>query len=141
MKPLRTLFSVLLMFCLSCSVLTAQKPDFKNSVWKNEQSMFVADAGTMTITNILEFGEGKDVKVGWQSYMPAHPAMYVNRDGSIDKIPAHSAEDFVEGTWQFKKDILTITLKDGSEKVFRFQSGQLVGDKDFDGSDMIYTRQ
>ena len=135
------IITALLMTFLSCSVLSAKKPVFKNSVWKNEQKMFVADAGTMTITNTLTFGSGKDVKVGWDSYLPAHAAMYVNRDGSIDTIPASSSEYTYEGTWQFKNGILTIKLKDGSEKLFFYRDGQLIGGRDYDGSDLIYTRQ
>ena len=130
-----------LMTFLSCSALSAKKPVFKHSIWVNKQEMFVADAGTMTITNTLTFGSGKSVKVGWDSYLPAHAAMYMNRDGSVDRIPASSSEYVHEGTWQFKKGILTIKLEDGSEKVFEYRDGALIGGKDFDGSDLVYTRQ
>ena len=135
------IFSALALTLLSCTVMNAKKPVFKNTVWENKQEIFVADAGTQTITNTLEFGSGKDVKVKFSSYLPAHPAMYVNRDGSIDRIPASHYEDVKEGTWQYKGGKLTITLEDGSQSVYDYKAGMLLGGMDFDGSNMVYNQK
>ena len=133
--------SALLLTLLSCTVMNAKKPVFKNTVWENKQEIFVADAGTETITHTLEFGSGKDVKVRWYSYLPAHPAMYVNRDGSIDKIPASYYEDVKEGTWEYKHGKLTITLEDGTKVDYDYQAGMLLGGKDFDGSNLVFKKK
>ena len=125
---------------LSCSVMKASGPVFKNSVWEYVEEMFVADAGTMTITHTLEFTSNKDVKVGWASYLPAHPAMYMNRDGSIDTIPASSSENFHEGTYTCKKGKLTITLNDGTVTEYMIEGDTLVRDSDY-GTKEVYTRK
>lgn len=132
--------SALLLTLLSCTVMNAKKPVFKNTVWVSKQELFVADAGTQTITQTLEFGSGKDVKVKWSSYLPAHPAMYVNRDGTIDRIPERSYEEVKDGTWQYKKGKLTVTFEDGSQTVFDYRAGMLLGGTDISGSPAMYTR-
>ena len=96
-------------------------PVLKNTKWKAEQKMFVADAGTMTITHTLEFGAKKDVVIRGESYLPAHPAMYMNPDGTVDRIEASSSEWSDKGTYSFKRGMLTITTEDGHSKVYLLQ--------------------
>ena len=129
------------MFILSCCAMDAKKPVFKNSVWENKQEIFVADAGTMTLTTTLTFGAKNDVQVRWTSYLPAHPAMYRNRDGSVDRIPASSSESIHEGSWQFKKGVLSIKQDDGAEQVYQYLDGTLVGGESFDGKKPVFTRK
>ena len=116
----------------SCSVMQSKKP-VKNTgpvqpgtTWEYVEKMFVADAGTMTITHTLEFTTDKDVKVSWKSYMPAHPAMYMNRDGSVDTIPASGNESVDEGTYAVGKDKVTITLKDGTVQEYQLIEGDML---------------
>ena len=116
---------------LSCCVIKSNNPVLEGSEWVNVEEMFVADAGTMTITHSLKFTGSKDVTVGWKSYLPAHPAMYANRDGSVDTIPARSSESLSSGTYVFQKGLLTITLEDGSVKEYRFLNGKFVIDEPF----------
>ena len=111
---------------LSCSVMKKNDPAFKNTEWVAIEEMFVADAGTMTITHTLKFNAHDSVTVGWKSYMPAYPAPYMNRDGSVDIHPATSSEYFDEGTYTCQKGTLTITLKDGSVKAYTIQDNTLV---------------
>ena len=124
---------------LSCSVMKGPGA-LKNTTWEYIEEMFVADAGTMTITHTLEFTSANEVKVGWTSYMPAHPAMYMNPDGSVDTIPAHSGEFSHHGTYSLKKDVLKITLEDGSVTEYKLQGNTLISGKP-DGPREIYTRK
>ena len=107
-----------LLFLSSISAM-CKKPVLKNTQWKAVQEMFVADAGTMTITHTLDFVSDKDVKIKEEMYMPSYPAMYVNPDGTIDKIPARSSEHSYDGTYTFQDDFLIITLEDGTKQRYQ----------------------
>ena len=131
--------AILLTF-LSCSIMSAKKPVFKKTVWESKQEIFVADAGTMTMTITLEFGSGKDVKVAWSSYLPAHPAMYMNADGSVDRIPASSSESVSKGIWEYKSGKLTITLESGTKSEFEYKAGCLLGGSELSGSGAMFNR-
>ena len=98
-----------------------KKPVLKNSTWKAVQEEFVADAGTMTITHTLEFTSAKDVLVKEETHMPSHPAMYMNPDGTVDRIPGWSSENSQAGTYTFRRGILTVMLEDGSRKDYTFR--------------------
>lgn len=118
---------------LSCCVIKSNNPVLEGSEWVNVEEMFVADAGTMTITHSLKFTGSKDVTVGWKSYLPAHPAMYVNSDGKVDVIPASESEFFKKGSYVFKKGILKITVEDDTVLEYRFQDGNLFAKTPPDG--------
>ncbi|MBQ9660785.1 MAG: hypothetical protein IJV37_05920 [Bacteroidales bacterium] len=98
-----------------------KNPVLKGTRWTAVQEMFVADAGTMTITHTLEFTSDKEVLVGYSSYMPAHPAMYMNPDGTVDTIPAHSSENTEAATYVYRRGKLTITSADGLSSEYVFQ--------------------
>ena len=125
---------------LSCSVMKKNDPALKNTEWVAIEEMFVADAGTMTITHTLKFNAQGGVTVGWQSYMPAYPAPYMNRDGSVDIHPATSSEYFEEGTYTSQKGILTITIKDGSVKHYTIQDNTLVSMTSY-GVKLVFTKK
>ncbi len=109
---------VLIVMLLSCFSAMGKKPVLKNTTWTAVQEMFVADAGTMTITHTLEFGSDKTVKIKEVSVMPSHPAMYMNPDGTVDRIPGWTNEREEAGLYVFRKNTLTVKLEDGSEKVY-----------------------
>ena len=111
---------------LSSMDLSAKRPVFKNTTWVCVEELFVADAGTETDTTTLEFGPGNEVVIRRAWFLPAHPAMYVNDDGSIDMVPARSNEYASKGTWKYRRGKLTVTLEDGSKEEFRYVEGTLV---------------
>ena len=88
---------------LSCSVMKKNDPAFKNTEWVAIEEMFVADAGTMTITHTLKFNAHDSVTVGWKSYMPAYPAPYMNRDGSVDIHPPPAVNTSTKGPTPARK--------------------------------------
>ena len=112
---------VLIVMSLSCFTALGKKPVLKNTTWTAHQEMFVADAGTMTITYTLEFVSAKEVKIKEVSVMPSHPAMYMNPDGTVDRIPGWTNEREEAGTYLFKKGILNVRLEDGRERVYFLQ--------------------
>ena len=139
--------AILAVILFSCSAMQNKKP-VKNvsiiqpeSVWEFVEEMFVADAGTMTITHTLQFTSDKDVTVTWKSYLSAHPAMYMNRDGSVDTIPASHSEMVNKGTYTVGKDKVTITLENGTVKEYEIiEGGMLVGNSDY-GTKEVYNKK
>ena len=111
---------------LSSIDLSAKRPVFKNTKWAYVEEMFVADAGTETDTTTLEFGPGNEIVIRRAWFLPAHPAMYVNADGTIDTVAAMSNEHTSKGTWKYRRGKLTVTLEDGSQEEFRYMEGMLV---------------
>ena len=125
---------------LSCCVMNAKEPVFKNTEWVFIEKMFVADAGTMTITHSLKFTSDKDVEVGWKSYMPAHPQMYMNPDGTVDTVPASESEAVEKGTYVYKKGKMTVTFEDGSVREYEFiEGGMLVSETSY-GVKMLFEK-
>ena len=118
--------AVVSLLFLSCTGLSAKRPVFKNTKWVCVEEMFVADAGTETDTTTLEFGPGNEIVIRRSWFLPAHPAMYVNADGTIDTIPARGNESASQGIWKYRRDKLTVTLEDGSKEEFRYVEGTLV---------------
>jgi len=131
--------AIALFFTTNCS-MEAKKPVLKNTKWVCVKEMFVADVGTSTETYTLEFTSAKECTYTMSWYTPAHPAMYVNPDGTIDTYPARSSEQVSKGTWTYKRGKLTVTLEDGSAKVFTYKDGKLFGEPYFDGSDMAFEK-
>lgn len=123
----------------SCCIMNAKEPAFKGTEWVFIEKIFVADAGTMTVTHTLKFTSDKEVEVGWQSYMPAHPQMYMNSDGSVDTVPASGNESVEKGTYVYKKGMLTITLEDGSVKEYKYQGGLLLAEGHTEG--MVFSQK
>ena len=126
MKRSFTIIAFALLFLLASIDLTAKRPVFKNTKWAYVEEMFVADAGTGTDTTTLEFGPGNEIVIRHAWFLPAHPAMYVNPDGTIDTIAAMSNEYTSKGTWKYRRGKLTVTLEDGSKEEFDYVEGMLV---------------
>ena len=118
--------ATLSLLLLSSIDLSAKRPVFKNTKWVCVEEMFVADAGTETDTTTLEFGPGKEIVIRRAWFLPAHPAMYVNPDGTIDTVPARSNEYTSKGTWKYRRGKLTVTLEDGGKEEFSYLEGMLV---------------
>lgn len=116
-----------------------KNPVLKGTKWAAVEEMFVADAGTMTITQTLEFTSAKDVLIKESTYLPSHPAMYMNPDGTVDRIPASSSEREVVGTYKFRRDVLTVTLEDGTVIEFTYMGDTFVG-RAFPGRKGLFSR-
>lgn len=126
-------FAVAFLLLTSCSTMQAKKPVFKGTKWVCVQQEFVADAGTMTETYTLEFTSAKDCiwKDSW--VLPAHPAMYMNSDGTVDTIPASGSESVAPASWKYSRGKLTLTFDDGSTRELLYEKGKLVGEGSFVG--------
>lgn len=98
-----------------------KNPVLKGTKWIAVEKTFVADAGTMTITHTLEFTTAKDVVVRERSYLPEHPAMYMNADGTVSRIPASESESEYAGKYKYRRGILTITEEDGSDELYFYK--------------------
>ena len=99
-----------------------KNPVLKNTSWAAVQEVFVADVGTMTITHTLAFVSDKDVVIKEVTVMPSHPAMYVNPDGTIDRIEGWTNEREKKGTYTFKRNTLIVTDEEGSTEEYTYQS-------------------
>ena len=99
-----------------------KKPVLKKTTWTATQEMFVADAGTMTITHTLEFVSAKEVKIKEVRVMPSYPAMRMNPDGTVDTIPGWTSEHEESGTYLLENGILTVKREDGRERLYFLQS-------------------
>ena len=133
------ILSVVFLFASSCSIM-CKNPVLKGTKWTAVQEMFVADVGTMTIHHSLEFTTDKDVLVGYSSYTPAYPAMYVNPDGTIDTMPARSYEQTDPATYVFKDGKLTITSKGGGTTEYVYQEdGTFIHEESW-GEKVVFSR-
>lgn len=95
-----------------------KKPVFKKTVWEAVEKIFVADAGTMTITYTLEFTSAKNVQIKEESNLPPYHAMYMNPDGTVPMMPGQHSERTETGTYRVKGNMLTITTDDGHESLY-----------------------
>lgn len=121
--------AVALLFTSAALILMSmdtKKPKLKGTVWKSIEKEFVADAGTMTITQTLEFTSGKEVTVTTTRVMPSHPAMRKNPDGTVSTIPGWESSDSKKGTYKFKSNMLTITLENGHNLHFFYRDEKFI---------------
>ena len=125
---------------LSCSVMKKNDPAFKNTEWVAIEEMFVADAGTMTIHHTLDFLSDKEVLVLWESYLPAHPAMRMSPDGTVDTIPASSSESENTCTYTFKDGILTVTTQKGLSESYIYQKDGTFTRQESWGETIVFSR-
>lgn len=125
--------------CLLFMSMDGKKLKLKGTKWVWVEKIFVADAGTMTVNHTLDFTTKNDVIVGFNSYMPPHPAMYMNPDGEVPTMPGWSNSDTKKGTYKVKGNTLTITFEDGSEEIFDYRDGNLVSWKrSLEGKEKVY---
>ena len=139
----KKLLPALLVCLLMLTSLPAycRKPVLKKTRWTALQEMFVADAGTMTITYTLDFISKKEVLIKEESYLPAHPAMYMNPDGTVDRIPARSSESEEAGTYRVKRGILTITTEDGRRQDYTIREDGTITRQEPYGETLIFQKQ
>lgn len=130
---------IVILFC-SASCAMCKNPVLKGTKWIAVEKTFVADAGTMTITHTLEFTSAKDVMVREHSYLPEHPAMYMNADGTVTRIPARESNSEYAGKYKYRRGILTITDEEGSEALYFYKNdGTLVRKGHFE--EMVFSRE
>ena len=108
--------------------MCAKKPHFKNTRWKAEYQLFVADAGYETHTETLVFTSDKAYRKESAWELPPYPAMYMNADGTVDTMPGHSSHFTEEGTYSYQKGKLTLKSDDGSEMVLDYHGNTLEGE-------------
>ena len=106
---------------VSCSVM-GKNPKLTNTKWTAIEEMFVADAGTMTITRTLEFTSAEDVLITEKTHMPSYPAMYMNPDGTIDTIQGWDSEHSEKGTYEIQRNTLVITTEDGTKTEYAIKA-------------------
>jgi len=125
MSRIQWLQGLTLAVCLSLlsSITTMCKtPVLKNTQWTGVQELFVADAGTMTITYTLDFVSDKDVRIKEVNYMPSYPATYMNADGTVDTFPARTTERSETGTYLLRRGKLTIKTEDGLQTEYSLRA-------------------
>jgi len=125
MKQLLIILAIVIL-CASCSVLCKKKNNFKQTGWECVTEEFVADAGTMTITFSLKFISAKDYIFETTMYMPAHPNMYMNADGTVDINPATSSNWSEKGTYTVKDNVIILTNENGEKHGLEYVAGNLV---------------
>lgn len=130
MYTFRIIISIMLMF--------AARPVFNNTVWQNERSELVLDAGTMTVITSLEFLPGSKVIQRISSYMPPHPASYMNADGTIDTNPGWTSEWEKQGKYKYRRGKMTITFDDDPTMELSYKNNTLIGKYELTGEEMIF---
>jgi len=125
----------------SCGIMGSRKPSLKNTSWVCTKEMFVADAGRGTQTFTLDFTSAKECTYTVAWYLPAHPAMYMNADGTVDTLPAEHSEFVHKGTWVYDKGAVTVTFEDGSTRLFLYIDGKLDGGRYDDGTGLVFDRR
>ena len=121
--------------------MQAKNPIRVNSRWVATQQIFVADVGTMTETYTLEFTSRKQCTYTSVWELPAHPATYVNADGTVDLIPGSSSRSVSVAAWKFRRGTLTLTFEDGSSKEFSYAGGALRAPSGIPGEDLVFTQE
>ena len=129
------------LFMLTSLPAYCRKPVLKKTRWTALQEMFVADAGTMTITYTLDFISKKEVRIKEESFLPAHPAMYMNPDGTVDRIPARSSESEEAGIYRVRRGILTITTEDGLRQEYTIREDGTITREEPYGETLIFQKQ
>ena len=145
MKKTKTILILLLVvgvafLALSLTVMETKKPKLKGTKWQCVEKMFVADAGTMTITHTIEFTTKKDAIIHHASYLPAHPAMYMNSDGTVDRVPARSSEYADTCTYEVMAKVMSIILKEknGHKTVYLYDGDKLITRNLLTSEEMVF---
>ena len=128
------------LLCASCCLLRGHKSSFANTQWTSSYETFVADAGTETTTVTLSLGPKNEFVLDSESHLPAHSAMYVNADGTVDTIPASTRQYSERGTYEVKSDAIVLTAESGAVHRLDIVSGQLKS-KDLSFQELVFTRK
>jgi len=137
-KHIILLLSLALVFT-ACSTLCSQKSRLANTRWTCSVEEFVADVGTATTTYTLEFTSAKTFALESEHVLPAHPATYVNADGTIDRIPGATSQYVRRGTYKAKKGTVVLSEEDGTVYTLRLVQDRLESD-DLSYSPLVFTR-
>ena len=120
--------------------MDGKKLKLKGTKWQYVEKMFVADAGTETTTYTLEFTTDKDVVKTRRTYMPPHPAMYMDANGEVPTQPGWESSSTKKGTYRVKRNTVTVTLEDGHTDIYDFTDGNLVSwRKSLSGENMTFS--
>lgn len=120
-------------------LMFAARPVFNNTVWQNERSELVLDAGTMTVITTLEFLPGSRVIERISSHMPPHPASYVNADGTIDTNPGWTSEWEKQGKYKYRRGKMTITFENDEPTLeLSYKNNTLISKYELTGEEMIF---
>lgn len=122
----RKIFFILavLLCTASCSVMN-KKPAVKDTSWKSEYGLFVADAGTENVTVTLKFGAKNDYVMRTVSVMPSYPAMYMDENGKCPMMPGWSRESTTHGTYSVAPGKVILTEEDGTAHTLYYAEGKL----------------
>ena len=131
--------AVIILVIALCMVQCVGRTDLQGSRWTGGYEEFVADVGTATVTMVLEFTSGKDFTLSEEYSMPAHPATYVNPDGSVDMIPGRGFRSEYTGTYRDRGRGLVLSMADGTEMELRREDDSLVGETPF-GEEVVFRR-
>lgn len=130
---------IILVIALCMVQCVGRTNDYRGSRWTGGYEEFVADVGTATVTMVLEFTSGKDFTLSEEYSMPAHPATYVNPDGSIDMIPGRGFRSEYTGTYRDRGRVLFLSMEDGTEMELRREDDSLVGETPF-GEEVVFRK-
>ena len=120
-------------------LMFAARPVFNNTVWQNERSELVLDAGTMTVITTLEFLPGSRVIERISSHLPPHPASYVNADGTIDTNPGWTSEWEKQGKYKYRRGKMTITFENDEPALeLSYKNNTLISKYELTGEEMIF---
>ena len=136
-----TLLAAMALLIPSCATSSkGKKVGLKDTHWVCVQELFVADAGTQTETYTIDFVSADECVVKNKSVLPAHPATYVNPDGSIDTIPERKSESVSRAKWVSRYGKLILQLEDGTTRVLELKNGKLEGPGPY-GEEMVFEKQ
>ena len=138
----RFLIALLLVMgaCMVFMSMEGKKLKLKGTKWQYVEKMFVADAGTETTTYTLEFTTDKDVVKTRKTYMPPHPAMYMEANGQVPTQPGWESSSTKKGTYRVKRNVVSVTLEDGFTEMYDYKDGNLVSwRKSLSGENMTFS--
>ena len=138
----RFLIALLLVMgaCMVFMSMEGKKLKLKGTKWQYVEKMFVADAGTETTTYTLEFTTDKDVVKTRKTYMPPHPAMYMDANGQVPTQPGWESSSTKKGTYRVKRNVVSVTLEDGFTEMYDYKDGNLVSwRKSLSGENMTFS--
>ena len=138
----RLLIALLLIVgaCVVFMSMDRKKLKLNGTKWQYVEKMFVADAGTETTTYTLEFTTDKDVVKTRRTFMPPHPAMYMDANGEVPTVPGWESSSTKKGTYRVKRNVVSVTLEDGFTEMYDYKDGNLVSwRKSLDGENMTFS--
>lgn len=128
-----------LVYTAACSPMS-KKNIFKDTRWKSEYELFVADAGTETITLTLKFVSAKEFILETKGFMPSHPATYMNADGTVPVEPERSYEYTEQGTYSVARNQVVLTEDNGTVHTLHY-AADLLQSPDLFVQPIVFSRE